>query len=491
MALDTSTAASSPLPDYLQAAKPNPLSNRAPWYKNTAPTYAGIFLWFAFWDEIAWNGKLYQGGLILTLVGVLVAGLICYYLFYLVPALFGMKTGLPLYIVGTSTFGSIGGLLMPGFLMGLLQFGWLAVNTCFSSQALLKGFHLNQDGAAYYVLCVLWAAAAAFVGLKGIQYVAKAATYLPLIPLAVLILSLIMFSRHAGDFHTRQHIEMVNYSAAEVNSAGEEGASRWLGMLSMVGAIVGFFATAGAAGVDFGMNSRDAKDVQWGGIAGILIAIVFTAGAAVIVVAGARVPGVDVLKGFDKAGFTVTNALEKRLDEKLFTVIMIGLPLAAFPGACFSSFIAANSFKTVMPKVNSFVSVGLGTLVSILLAVIPIPDEKGHPIPLAANLPAVFELIGASFGPICGAMFVDYLLSGRKWAGPRAGFNPAGWTAWLLGFIVGILPTISKIAGYKIDLPAPPVAAFLVGAVVYFVMAKAGMESKVLSYGPAQHPQAT
>ena len=31
---------------------------------------------------------------------------------------------------------------------------------------------------------------------------------------------------------------------------------------------------------------------------------------------------------------------------------MIGLTLASFPGACFSSFIAANSFKTVMPKVN-------------------------------------------------------------------------------------------------------------------------------------------
>jgi hypothetical protein len=34
-------------------AKPNPLENRAPWYKNTAPTYAGIFLWFVFWQDAA------------------------------------------------------------------------------------------------------------------------------------------------------------------------------------------------------------------------------------------------------------------------------------------------------------------------------------------------------------------------------------------------------------------------------------------------------
>jgi cytosine permease len=475
MALDTSTAASTPLPTYLQAAKPNPFSNRAPWYKNTAPTYAGIFLWFVFWDSIASNG-LDSGGLGMALLGVLVGGLICHFLFYLVPALFGLKTGLPLYIVGTSTFGSIGGLLMPGFLMGLLQFGWLAVNTCFSSQLLLKGFGLPQEGIPYYLLCILWAVGAAFVGLKGIQYVAKVATFLPLIPLAVLLLALMKFAGSAGSY--------------QPPGTPQAGAAPLLAMLSMAGAIVGFFATAGAAGVDFGMNNRDAKDVQWGGVVGILLATIFTAGISVLVVAGARHDG--LLQGVDQAGFTATNALEKALDKSLFAAIMIGLPLSAFPGACFSSFIAANSFKTVMPRVNSFVSVGVGTLVSILLAVIPVPDKTGKLVPLAANLPAVFELIGASFGPICGAMFVDYLLAGRKWAGPRAGFNPAGWAAWLIGFVVGILPTLLKIAKFNVEMPAAPsfaIAAFLVGAIVYFVLAKAGLESKVLPYEPAQKPQ--
>jgi cytosine permease len=70
---------------------------------------------------------------------------------------------------------------------------------------------------------------------------------------------------------------------------------------------------------------------------------------------------------------------------------------------------------------------------------------------------------------------VDYLLSGGKWTGPRAGFNPAGWIAWALGFIVGILP-LMKIY----DLPAAPVAAFIVGAVVYFLCAKMGMQSPVV-----------
>ena len=62
--------------------------------------------------------------------------MVCHFLFYLVPGLFGMKTGLPLYIVGTSTFGAQGGFLMPGFLMGVLQFGWVGVNVYFSAIAL-------------------------------------------------------------------------------------------------------------------------------------------------------------------------------------------------------------------------------------------------------------------------------------------------------------------------------------------------------------------
>ena len=49
-------------------------------------------------------------------------------------------------------------------------------------------------------------------------------------------------------------------------------------VLMMVAAIVGFFATAGAAGVDICSNNRDKKDVSMGGWVGVVIAIIFTAG---------------------------------------------------------------------------------------------------------------------------------------------------------------------------------------------------------------------
>ena len=180
------------------APRPSGRDKRAPWTKNVAPTYAGIFLWFVFWQDAAQapapGGALGQG-VVWALVSLVLAALICYFLFYLVPGLLGSKTGLPLYIVGTSTFGAQGGFLMPGFLMGLLQFGWLGVNTYFSSLALASVIPVPAS-----IIMVVWGVLAAFVGLKGIQYVARVSTYLPLIPLAILLLLLAKTIGSVGSF---------------------------------------------------------------------------------------------------------------------------------------------------------------------------------------------------------------------------------------------------------------------------------------------------
>jgi len=454
----------SQLPEYIQSNVPNPQQNRAPWYKNTAPTYAGVFLWFVFWDQIATHG-LKEAGLGACLVALMVAALICHYMFYLVPGLLGMKTGRPLYIVGTSTFGAIGGFLMPGFLMGLLQFGWLGVNTFFSSKFIVEVFFhkvTRFPDTTLTLVCIFWALGAAFVGLKGIHYVARVATYFPLIPITVLLVMLFKTGFSAPSFHP-----------ASANPAGSIAAA-WI---SIIGYVVGFFATAGAAGVDFGMNNRDTRDVKRGGFFGIALATVVAAGIPLIVVAGAQgaqVPGVE--------SYVFTDVMQVVLNQIVFGsttlagLFMLALTIASFPPACFSSFIAANSFKTTLPKVNPFLSVGLGAVFSIVIA------GSGW----AGDLAAMFGLIGASFGPICGAMAVEYFMAGCKWSGPRAGFNIPGWGAWLAGFVVGILPNNALVAwgltqpGQFVYLEPAPVIAFVVGAVVYFILAKMGLESRTL-----------
>ena len=264
------------LPGYITSAIPNPKDKRAPWYKNTAPTYAGVFLWFAFWDPISKNG-LSPGTLGAMLAGIVLGALICHFLFFVVPGYLGMQTGLPLYIVGTSTFGAVGSLIMPGFLMGILQFGWLGVNTFYSSTALAEGF---KAPGLFVPICIIFAFGAAFVGLKGIQYVAKVSTYLPIIPLVVLLMGLVFFAGSAGD-----------YKAAPA-TAGEPAGGGCNAMLLMISAIVGFFATAGRCGRGHLHDGPDKKDVSMGGYVGIVIAIIFTAGISVIAMAGARAAGV-------------------------------------------------------------------------------------------------------------------------------------------------------------------------------------------------------
>jgi cytosine permease len=465
------TQSAGQLPSYITSATPNPAEKRAPWYANTAPTYAGIFLWFVFWQDAvnAPNaGGMLSQGVGWALLSLVLAALVCHFFFYLVPGLLGMKTGLPLYIVGTSTFGAQGGFLMPGFLMGVLQFGWVGVNVFFSSKLLAACLALAQINVPPQVIMVVWGVLAAFVGLKGIQYVAKVATYLPLVPLAVLLILLAKTAGTIGSFDPQKFIAMHQHISPQAPAALNS-----FGVLAfMMTYVVGFFATAGAAGVDFGTNSRDKNDVQMGGLIGIALAIIVTAGISLLIVAGTygspEFSTTAVAMGSKNNPPSLilqTPDLITVLRHKSAGVMMFLLALSAFPAACFSAFIAANSFKTTLPKVNPFISVGIGTVVSIVLAITG----------LAGKAIIVFQIIGASFGPICGAMMVDYLLAGGKWPGPRAGFNPAGWIAWLAGFVVGILP-ILKIY----DLPAAPVAAFVVGAVVYFVCAKLGLQSRVI-----------
>ncbi len=474
----------SPLPSYIAGAVPNSQCNRAPWYKNTAPTYAGIFLWFVFWQDAVSapnQGGLLSCGVAWALLSLVIAAFVCHFLFYMVPGMLGMKTGLPLYLVGTSLFGAQGGFILPGFLMGVLQFGWLGVNIYFSS-ALIGMFCLPDakinpmDFATIPVavkgIMVVWGVLAAFVGLKGIQYVAKVATYLPLIPLAVLLILLAKTASGIGSFDPKAFIALSAQAAPKAPTALDH-----FGVLAvMLTFVVGFFATAGAAGADFGTNSRGKSDVSVGGLVGVALAIILTAGIAMLIVAGTygspELSQAAVASAAGKGGLILQapGLMDVIMGKQTAGIMMLLLAIAAFPAACFSSFIAANSFKTTLSGVPPFISVGIGAAVSILLAVTG----------MAGKAIIVFQIIGASFGPILGAMLVEYLINGCKWSGPRAGFNPAGWIAWAVGFLVGILPILHAKAPQFPDVPAAPIAAFIVGALIYGVLAKLGLQSPLV-----------
>jgi cytosine permease len=427
------------LPDYITKTVPNPESNRAPWYANTAPSYAGVFLWVVFYQQIA-QGTLEHAGPLVCILALVAAGLLSYGLYYFVPAMLGMRTGYPLYVVGASTFGTTGGYLMPGLLMGLLQIGWFAVGTFFSTQFILKGLHMDASPGTltFGVVAALWCYIMAYIGVKGIQYVAKVSLFLNFIPLLVI---LVVFAQNVGGI-----------GKFEVPSPAP-----FIGFVTLLQAVIGFFATAGAAGADFGMNSRNTSDVKWGGLVGVTLAILVAGGLPILAIAGAHGTDPKLAYNFD-AIITTSGGM-------LASAMFLLFAVASIVPACFCAFIAGNSFSTMLPGVPRMSSTMIGCTVALVLAVTGV----------AANLAAVFSIVGASFGPICGAMVADYLLSGKKWAGPRQGVNIAGYAAWALGFVVGILPFLPLPADVAPYVQPAVVYSFITGFVVYTAVAKMGM----------------
>jgi cytosine permease len=432
------------LPPYLAKTAPNPISNRAPWYVNTAPSYAGVFLWVAFYQSIA-QGTIDRAGIGICLLGLVVAGLLGFAFYYYAPAMLGMKTGLPLYVIGSSTFGTTGGYLMPGLLMGLLQIGWFAVATFLTTTFILSGLKMNASPGTipFVVISIIWGYVMGYIGVKGIQYVAKVSLFLNVIPLLMI---LFVFARTFPGIshHTVAHPDPF---------------AAFTGLIAVV---IGFFATAGAAGADFGMNNRNQRDVKWGGLVGITVPVLIAGGLPLLSVAGARAldPHLQSMTYQDVIGAT---------GGWMATAMFFLFALASVTPSCFCAFIAGNSFSTMIPGVRRMSSTMLGVTLAIILAFTGV----------AANLVTFFSIVGASFGPICGAIAADYLLSGRKWAGPRQGVNWAGYISWALGFLVGIIPFLPLSMEFKRYAQPAVVYSFVVGFIAYWIMAKCGLQPPI------------
>jgi purine-cytosine permease-like protein len=424
------------LPNYVESSVPNPVSKRVPWYKSTFPSYAGIFLWVAFYLQIS-KTTLNQASPSVCLLGLFVGGLLCFALYYYAPAMLGMQTGRPLYIVGTSTFGVKGGYLMPGLLMGFLQIGWFAVATYWAVDYIMEGLGSHSKGL-FVGIALVWAYGLAWVAIKGISYVARIAQFLNWVPLVMII---IVFWANKGG--------VASYRPPQSDA--------WGGFLTMLAIVIGFFATAGAAGADFGLNNRNRGDVVWGGLTGITLAILVAGGLPVLAVAG------HLGRLGNASDFTFAGTIKSV--GALAPVMFFLFAAASMVPTTFCTFIAGNSFGTMLPKIPRAVSTMIGVTIGAILAIAGV----------AQNLIGFFSIVGASFGPICGAMAADYFLAGKKWSGPRKGINWAGYVSWAIGFVVGILNSIPGVPASWVKADRPAVLfSFIVGFAVYFVLAKAG-----------------
>jgi cytosine permease len=429
------------LPGYVAFAVPVPIANRAPWFRDTFPTYFGIFLWVGFYLNLA-GPTIGYASLSTCVWGLLLAGFLAFALYYYVPATLGMQTGYSLYVVGTSTFGATGGYLMPGLLMGVLQVGWVAVIASVAATFIAQG--VGRSSRTLFVLIVVtWVYSLGWIAIKGIHYVGKAAKFASWIPLMMIII--VFWANRGGLSH---YVPTHNNSVAAV--------------LNVITIVIGYFATAGAAGADFGMSNRNRADVALGGL-GIIAGVVIGGGLAISAVAGYLGRGAGPFAYEYSAAISSVGALAP--------IMFFLFAAASIIPTCFSSFIASNSFNTMLPRVPRSISTFLALTASAVLA------GTG----VAGNLVGFFSIVGASFGPICGAMAADYLLSGREWSGPRRGINWAGYFAWAVGFLVGVADHLPRLPATwkRADDPAV-LYSFAAGFIVYAAFAISGLRPAVV-----------
>lgn len=456
------------LPNYLSMAKPNPMENRAPWYKNTAPSYAGIFLSVPFMAGTV--GALQYGSVWAAVVGLFLGALFCFMLYY-VPAMLGLRTGMPLYVVGSSTFGSHGGILMPGLLMGVLQIGWHAVFTFSAAKFFMSaiGSEAGPNTAIFWLVCIVWGMALALVGAVGIGVLSKLSSWLPIFPLLIIIIAGFANMSGLGKFSSSVSVSLPETVAVLIPVLG-------LGAFAMFQSAAGFFATAGAAGADFSMNSRNKKDVVFGGLFGITIAALVAGFFSILTIAGAmgKNPEIAVNAGMGTAKLDVFAAFISSIGEvgALSKIMYWVFVIACICPTGFCAFLAANSFSSIFPKLPRIRMALAAGAIGVILAATGV----------AQNLVGFFLIIGASFGPIIGAMTADYIRSG-EWSGPRKGINKAGYIAWAAGFLVGILGIIPGI-GFSYGLET--LMSFIVGFVVYLILAECGLETETVKLNTAE-----
>jgi cytosine permease len=304
----------------------------------------------------------------------------------------------------------------------------------------------------FWVICAIWGMAFAIVGAVGIGLLGALSTYLPILPLAAIIIAGVTNMSGVGKFTGT----MVVSESVPVFG---------LAIFAALQAAAGFFATAGAAGADFAMNSRNEKDVVMGGFVGVTVAAIVAGVFAILAMAGAMGNDMAAVKAAaDGDIFIGSIAQVGSLSGIMFWVFVI----ACICPTGFCAFLAANSFSTMFPKLPRMGMTLAAGVVGVILAATGV----------ANNLVGFFLIIGASFGPILGAMVADYLRSG-KWRGPRRGVNWAGYTAWALGFLVGILNVFNAKWGYGLET----LMSFIVGFAVYLIAAEMGLEPETVELG--------
>jgi cytosine permease len=456
-----------------------PIERRS-WQNTIAPHYIGLFLWIVFFDQLG-TRALPVAGLLWSVLGAAVGGVLCTILLYEIPAMWGWQTGRPLPVVASSTFGVDGSAWLTCVVMGAGLVVWQAVATYFAVELTFEGLvqlrlldprqlnavsigRLTLKGPLFLLTSLTWSFAAAAVGAYLVRVIAALMKVYPVFPAIMFGTSVLLTIKGAPDFRpsgidpaTGQHLA----------NAGP----RTVALLVQL--IFGFFATAAASSVDWGATCREKRDVRMGGWVGIAFASWVIATLSFLTIAGAlgamsAAPATAVRSALS-TGLSFHAAVESRLGGRFAAALLLLFGLGSLAPNCYASFTFGHRFAAKWPRVSRIRWTMIGTAVAWPLV------ATGA----VARLDAIFEIMGAVFAPMIAAIVADYARAKGTWPGPRRGVSQAGIVAWAIGLTVGLVPTIGRAWSIPMTARFQPASlfAFLTAYVVYRLLAAAGAES--------------
>jgi cytosine permease len=465
------------------------------WTKGIAPRYIALFLVVVFSDQLAVH-TLAVGGLLPSLLGAIVASLLCYFLLFRPLALSGLEARRPIEDVGASTFGTLGAKWLLCGVLALAHVLWFSIALYHATEIVLRGLsahgliadrHLapvTWQGLQVSSPLVLWVAlawslASALIGTLTVRLVsAVMAGYQPFVA-AALALGLLWALPGAPAF--------LPLGFDPISLHRPESPPR-AALLSMVQLIFAFFATQGVLGIDWGRVSRDRRDLQAGGWVGIVAAAPIIAAIALLIVAGANGKAAQAHAappsvahplspgaGADSAPddwrrFTVVSVLQYGLGGAAGGTLLIVLSLGLLGPACYTPHLIARFGGTLHDGPPRWCWSLLGAIATWPLLAFRAP----------ARLDLMFDTLGALGAPLAGAICADRLRRRGAWQGARPGLNMAGAIAWVAGFVAGALPLLAP----RLGLPAvrefilPSVLAYVVALGVYWLCCAFGLEPR-------------
>jgi len=426
---------------YLVKTKPNPPTNRTPWYRWALPCFVALFLWVGYYQDLA-SGTVDRAPYGTVFLGLLAGALASHFLFFLIPGAMGMQTGYPAGVLGSSTFGSRGGLVIPGPLLALVVSAWLGTAGYYVGETVALLLRVEQGAAAAVRagIAVVWIAAFAAAAHAGLRRIAIVAFVLGALPIFALFAGLIA----AGPGIAEWEMELPE---------------PLFGFAYTVHLVTAFFAPFAAVSPAVTRYLPSKRDLRRTGLLSIAAPAVGAGLLALLTVAGAKALNPDI------QGLAFLSSAAG-LGGAAATLIPVFLLAGAAPASWFIAWLAVDSFKVMFPGLPRPALTAAAAAVAALTALSGLPG----------NLSLFITVTGALCAPLCGIMAADYWQHERRWPHTRPGVNYAGFGAWVLGVLAGTLHLMPIPEHFQRLAQPAAVLACAAGFAGYIVLGNMGLK---------------